>query len=860
MLNSIIDLADLRFTIILNHWLTACLRKLEVRASKINPGSAGGGRPHSSDAIKGGFVDLTGSDDGNDQPVRAAPIRIRTTSSSSQLEPIDLIQDLDPEEQVHAEAEEEYIGLCHEKIVGIKYYTGVVLAGENVSLVREPHNPYDSNAIQVKNIAGVQVGHIPRGTAMIVAKMIDERALRIEGVVQTKPRAGAASVAIILAFYCLKAERKNDIARRLQGALGLSNALPPVVAAPVTTPKRAQAVNPMQEWEKLLQRGSVMTPQASSVLIEKLVLSEKDLEKLDSAIFSSQQSAEHPQLPDSDEPVQFWKYEKKTKHYVNICTNSAVFAPPTLARGGILADDMGLGKTLQIISLICSNPSGEGIAAKPVPTSPNYSKTTLIICPLSVISNWVDQFKQHTSSDSISVYVFHGKDRNTSPSFLAECDVVVTTYNMLAQADVGYKTGLHKIKWRRVVLDEGHIIRNRNSKQTKAIVALDAERHLVVSGTPIQNSVEDLYSLMWFMKFAPFSDHDWFNRLLTRPLRQNTDIGKNTLKLFMSQCCLRRNKGMTFNGLPILSLPPCNTYLHSIDFKYEDEKKAYKALNAEFEKRFDEFADEGASYAHILEILIRLRQVCCHPSLIGDRKLLIEKTAKDAFTAAKLNPNNPKIQRLLSILREHVEDDCAICLDSMTKPVVTQCGHFYCDQCIRDVIRIQQGSPCPMCRQKLTDQDLLELFATAPPMTEEFGSTQLDEELIAKLNQGEDDRDGSALKQPRSAKIDVLLELLTAATAKDPTSKSIVFSQWSKMLNIVEPFLQDRGITYVRFDGSMTRKARLQAIERFKEKDANVNVFLATLKSAGVGLNLVEANLVFLLDPWWNASVENQGG
>ncbi|KAI9324011.1 SNF2 family N-terminal domain-containing protein [Obelidium mucronatum] len=551
-------------------------------------------------------------------------------------------------------------------------------------------------------------------------------------------------------------------------------------------------------------------------------------------------SVEHPQLPDGGtKTVQFWKFDKKANHYVNICTNSATVSPPTLARGGILADDMGLGKTLQIIALISSDPTAQGIIPTPIPTSPTFSKTTLIICPLSVISNWVDQFKQHTAPDSISVYVFHGKDRNTKPAFLADFDVVITIYNMLAQADTGYKRGLHGIQWRRVVLDEGHVIRNRNSKQTRAIVALNAERHIVVSGTPIQNSVEDLYSLMWFMKFAPFSElsyHDWFNRLLTRPLRQNTsDLGKNTLKLFMSQCCLRRNKAMKFHGVAILDLPPCNTYLHAIDFKYEGEEKAYKALNAEFERRFDEFTGDGSSsYAHILEILIRLRQVCCHPSLIGDRKLLLEKTAQDAFQAAKTNPQDPAVQRLLGILRDHLEDDCAVCLDSMTKPTVTQCGHFFCFQCIQDVISIQAGSPCPMCRARLTVGDLVELPAHDAP-----GDTAATE-----------------LKHQPSAKIDTLLELLTTAISKDPSTKSIVFSQWSKMLDIVEPFLQHHGISYVRFDGSMTRKARFAAIERFKT--GNCNVFLATLKSAGVGLNLVEANLVFLLDPWWNASVENQ--
>ncbi|KAJ3293783.1 hypothetical protein HDU79_011900 [Rhizoclosmatium sp. JEL0117] len=808
-----------------------------------------------------GFVDLTEYSGGE----AAEPARV--------VRPAFITEDDDSEPEPEADADADaFLGSVCSKIVGVSYYTGIVLLHEAVALVREPRNAYDANALRVDNIGGVQVGHIPRATAAVLAPLIDQRCLKVEAVVDQRPRSGAASINIVLSFY-LRNHAMRDVVLRRLAALGVRSQ-PTISGGPSTSTLEVRApttVNPLQEWEKLLQKGGTMTPQASSELVENLVMSEKDLEKMPEApqptnittkMLPYQKqglywmlSCEHPQSPDDAKPRQFWIYDKKAKHYKNICTTSATLQPPKLARGGILADDMGLGKTLQIISLIVSDASGAPIIPKPITSPVPYSKTTLIVCPLSVISNWVDQIKQHTPTDSVSVYVFHGKDRNTAPSFLADFDVVITTYNIFAQADPGYKKGLHNIQWRRIVLDEGHVIRNRNSKTTKAIVALRAERHWVVSGTPIQNSIEDLFPLMMFMKFSPFSEHEWFNRLLTRPLKQNNAVGKDTLNLFMNQCCLRRNKSMKFNGVPILPLPPCNTYLHTVDFKYEDEKKANKALTAEFEKRFDEYADATAgdrTYAHILEILIRLRQVCCHPALIGERQLLIEKTAQNAFSAAKQNPNDPKIQRLLSILREHIEDDCAVCLDSMTKPSVTECGHFFCLECIQDVIQLQKGSPCPMCRKPLNNASLLELPAITPPET----ASQLEEDPTLSLLQSPSPSLPTSLNP--SAKIDALIHLLQTALSRDPTTKAVVFSQWSKLLDIIAPFLTHHKITFVRFDGSMTRKSRLAALDKFKDPNSRTQVFLATLKSAGVGLNLVQANLVVLMDPWWNASVENQ--
>uniref|UniRef100_A0A1A8EJ16 Helicase-like transcription factor n=1 Tax=Nothobranchius korthausae TaxID=1143690 RepID=A0A1A8EJ16_9TELE len=124
------------------------------------------------------------------------------------------------------------------------------------------------------------------------------------------------------------------------------------------------------------------------------------------------------------------------------------------------------------------------------------ARTTLIICPLSVLSNWLDQFRQHMNPDvKLNIYLYYGPDRNRNKKFLSSQDVVITTYNVLS-TDFANKGPLNEISWLRVVLDEGHVVRNPNAQMSKAVLELKAQRRWILSGTPIQNSVKDLWMLL----------------------------------------------------------------------------------------------------------------------------------------------------------------------------------------------------------------------------------------------------------------------------------------------------------------------------------------------------------------------------
>lgn len=176
---------------------------------------------------------------------------------------------------------------------------------------------------------------------------------------------------------------------------------------------------------------------------------------------------ESPSFPPvgSSNSAQLWKRDARGR-FVNLASNIAVQNPPALASGGILADDMGLGKTLQVISLILTGGPG----------------STLIIAPVSVMSNWEQQIKRHVLPEKApKVLIYHGSSRQSAT--LADYDVVVSSYGTLtSEATTG---NLFKVNWRRVVLDEGHTIRNAKTKAAVAACALNAKSRWVLTGTPM---------------------------------------------------------------------------------------------------------------------------------------------------------------------------------------------------------------------------------------------------------------------------------------------------------------------------------------------------------------------------------------
>ena len=310
---------------------------------------------------------------------------------------------------------------------------------------------------------------------------------------------------------------------------------------------------------------------------------------------------ENPILPDpnSDHVVQLWKRQKKGSNlFQNIATNYSQQSP-VLAKGGILADDMGLGKTLQVISLILEGGPG----------------TTLIVAPVSVMSNWAQQMERHIKKENaLKVLTYHGSGRKamTHREF-GEYDVVITTYGTLtaelftrgvkSPKKVPTKEGLFSTNWARIVLDEGHIIRNPATKAAIAATSILATARWVLTGTPIVNTIKDFYSMLKFLKITGGLEQlELFNAIFTRRLyvyfpsgdvvsmpstshiwnvstnHVDRAIGDRDAEILlqttMRTLCLRRKKDMKFVDL---KLPELSEYVHRIQFR-ADEKEKYEAL------------------------------------------------------------------------------------------------------------------------------------------------------------------------------------------------------------------------------------------------------------------------------------------
>lgn len=477
-------------------------------------------------------------------------------------------------------SDEIYMGTFPSEIVGVRYYTGIVSRDEEVVLTRQPKNPYDRNAIRVDNVHGQQIGHIPRDMAAVLAHLLDDNRIELQAVttsskgtytVKLEMKMWATSLANeaisreeIRSSTWFKSPKKVEKIAAEQQKQGR-----PVLG--VTRPLLPQYTGP--SWESLLSTGVAFNARSRDSLMEHLSIDQTKLSEmplaeqpcgLQTQLLPYQrqglhwlQNCENPQLPtvEGNEIVQFWRAIKGSGSssgivYENLAVMHAQRERPTFTRGGILADDMGLGKTLQIIALIAADYNQP---TQQLQQAQEKVKPTLIVCPLSVVRNWQEQLERHVSPGHLTVYVYHGSERCHDVDYLQQFDIVISTYNIIGMekktedarkegtpVKVGSQCSKRKvtndssplmsIEWRRVVLDEGHLIKSNQTLQSKAVCQLKAERRWIVSGTPIQNKVDDLYGLLKFLQFTPFDSAEWWKRIFRRPLLNGDPIALNKLK------------------------------------------------------------------------------------------------------------------------------------------------------------------------------------------------------------------------------------------------------------------------------------------------------------------------------------------
>jgi SWI/SNF-related matrix-associated actin-dependent regulator of chromatin subfamily A3 len=447
-------------------------------------------------------------------------------AGSSQAQPIE-IDDTDDADEVddgsqevedgvgYSSQEHSYglYGVLPAKIVGCRYYNGMATVGELVIARREPRNAYDRNAIQVLNINQEQIGHIPRGPASKLAKYMDNRSLLLETMI-TGPK-GHFECPIEIRLYGTNepVERENLLSQMRADKLPVGHAADRkrkeekakkvAEKAAMQAKKKGGVVvgigeghqieNSMGDFvsgssqgtgagltmEDIIGASARFTPRNTEQMVEQFGVKEKDLEKMPKATqpealltelhdFQLQGlqwmlDKESPQLPKAGtkETVQLWQpHPSIPKAFTNLATNFSI-KEPVLASGGILADDMGLGKTIQVIALIMAD---RALGRR----KPDSSGATLILAPVSVMSNWSTQMKKHLKEEyALRVMFYHGtRKQPITPKAIENYDVVISTYDSVSSewhsqksTTLPRKSGVFSVKWRRIILDEGHNIR-----------------------------------------------------------------------------------------------------------------------------------------------------------------------------------------------------------------------------------------------------------------------------------------------------------------------------------------------------------------------------------------------------------------
>ncbi|XP_047317649.1 DNA repair protein RAD5B [Impatiens glandulifera] len=573
----------------------------------------------------------------------------------------------------------------------------------------------------------------------------------------------------------------------------------------------------------------------------------------------------------------FWAEYKlcnESAIYVNVFTGEATTRFPNAteaARGGILADAMGLGKTVMTIALILSRPMQVNRSNASAGSKVNGG--TLVICPMALLSQWKDELEMHSESDTISIFVHYGGYRTNDPSIIAEYDVVLTTYGVLSASfkSEGVNSIFHRIEWQRVVLDEAHTIKSSKTQIAQATFKLSSQCRWCLTGTPLQNSLEDLYSLLCFLRIEPWCNWLWWKKKIQNPYENGDPKGLKILRAILRPLMLRRTKDTTdINGRPIIVLPPTDIKVIECQ-QSQAERDFYDALFQRSKMKFDQFLTNGKvlhNYANILELLLRLRQCCNHPFLLmslgdsqefADLKKLARwflETSPDPANHNRQAPNLAYIDEALedmkqgrgnnhqappsrAFIEEVVKDikhgvnmECPICLEYEDDPVLTPCAHRMCRECLLSSWRLPSGGVCPLCRQNVKQSELI----VCP-------SEKIDVDVYENWKE--------------SSKVNKLMDCLEIIGRNGCGEKSIVFSQWTSFLDLLEIPLKKRGIGFLRFDGKLAQKQRETVLKEFNQT-SNKMVLLMSLKAGGVGLNLTAASNAFLMDPWWNPAVEEQ--
>ncbi|KAK2196392.1 bifunctional Helicase superfamily 1-2 [Babesia duncani] len=466
-------------------------------------------------------------------------------------------------------------------------------------------------------------------------------------------------------------------------------------------------------------------------------------------------------------------------------------------------------------------------------------------------------------------------------------------------------SNLHSIIWKRIVIDEAHRIKTKSSSTAQGIFALKScFSRWCLTGTPLQNRVGDVFSLVRFLQMYPYAyilcnredctcactdlktrdfgkcdvcghgrahHYSYFNRHILNPIVYSgyANDGKRAMDLLhndvFKRILLRRTK---LEKADDVRLPPLNVKIRR-DQLTEQERDFYTAIENNSLVKFDTFVQEGTllhNYAHIFDLLTRLRQAVDHPYLIIYGPSSIASKAHDAKAFGQNTLEQEAIKKSLPALGG-TQVSCSLCFQMLGKDEeysTAKCTHAFHDVCLADYQNSrpdelqEQAVNCPMCFVPLviksknvpTFDDVQGNFVKVNNIAE-----ALDDNGVSFRGKMGILKYIDPSKFKSSTKIEALMQEVTKVLCES-SDKCIIFSQYCAMLELVALRFKTANIKCAVLAGCTSFTARKNILVEFNHSD--LRVLLISLKAGGEGLNLQVANHIFIMDPWWNPASELQ--
>ena len=256
--------------------------------------------------------------------------------------------------------------------------------------------------------------------------------------------------------------------------------------------------------------------------------------------------------------------------------------------GGILADDMGLGKSLQVIAML---------------TSSKRDRPSIIVCPTTLILNWVNELTKFAPDLKVLPVMGTFEERKALLMQAADCDVAITSYELIRRDDALYKD----IDFLYAIVDEAQFIKNPETKNARAVKTLNSDYRFALTGTPIENSLAELWSIFDFIMPRYLGSYGKFRETYETEILRGNDSAYTRLKKLVSPFILRRLKSAVLGELP----PKMESNI--VTAADEEQRKLYDANLALVKQSV---AGDGINKVVVLSMLTKLRQLCCHPALV----------------------------------------------------------------------------------------------------------------------------------------------------------------------------------------------------------------------------------------------------